>query len=139
MKTNAATPARAAKITAALRAMKPDARPMMTNGFRAQSAAATAKGFYEITTEHGHAAYVSTHEATGWTRAPLTGSAICHRTYDSFTRPGERSTNAADQIFTAGKTYPAQGSVTGDVTVEGNDGKHCVLPNAAFFSYLRFV
>ena len=67
MKTSAkAERANEAKINAALKAMPADKRPMMINGFRAQSVATITAGKVEVTTSHGHTAYVTTAEALAW-------------------------------------------------------------------------
>lgn len=55
-----------ATINAALKAIHPEKRPMMSNGFRAQSVAACTVGTIEVTTSHGHTVHLATAEALKW-------------------------------------------------------------------------
>ena len=56
----------AKKITAHLKALHPEKRPTMRNGFSARCVNYTANGFMAVLTDHGHETFVSVEEAKTW-------------------------------------------------------------------------
>ena len=64
---NAQTLARlAGKITTHLKALHPEKRPTMENGFRAVRVDYSPKGYMAVTTAHGHETFARVEEAEKW-------------------------------------------------------------------------